>query len=129
MVGDQRRLVIAGVSRGGILSIAYAGMRPAIFAGAINFNGGWLGQHCATYETVNPAMFARGATAGIPTLWLHGSRDQYYPIAHCRGNFDRFRSAGGEGQFIAAPMGHALLFKPALWGAHVDRYLGDLAPA
>ena len=41
---DQNQLVIGGVSRGGILSIAYAGMRQAIFRGAINFNGGWLGQ-------------------------------------------------------------------------------------
>lgn len=123
---DQRRLVISGVSRGGILAIAYAGMRPNLFAGAINFNGGWLGRHCENHAIVNPALFARGATAGVPTLWLHGSRDQYYSIAHCRANFDRFRAAGGTGQFVAAPMGHALLFKPALWTDYVERYLRDI---
>lgn len=37
---DQGRFVIGGVSRGGILSTAYAGMRPRVFRGAINFNGG-----------------------------------------------------------------------------------------
>lgn len=124
---DQRRLVIAGVSRGGILSIAYAGMRPDTFQGAINFNGGWLGGGCASHEIVNPSLFERGASAGIPTLWLHGSHDQYYRIEHCRRNFERFRAAGGQGKFIAARAGHALLFKPALWRDHLDQYLGVLA--
>lgn len=126
---DQSQIAIGGVSRGGILSIAYAGMRPAFFHGAINFNGGWLGRGCATHETVNPALFERGAPAGIPTLWLHGTHDQYYRIGHCRENFERFLSAGGQGTFIAAPAGHALLFKPALWTGHVDRYLNGLAMA
>lgn len=123
---DQDRLAIGGVSRGGILAIAYAGMRPKTFRGAVNFNGGWLGRGCPTHEIVNPRLFERGATAGIPTLWLHGSYDQYYRIGHCRANFDRFRSAGGQGKFVAAPMGHALLFKPALWTGHLDSYLSVL---
>jgi dienelactone hydrolase len=124
---DQSHVVIGGVSRGGILSIAYAGMRPATFQGAINFNGRWLGRGCATHEIVNPAIFERGAPAEISTIWLHGSHDQYYRIGHCRGNFERFLSAGGKGKFIAAPAGHALLFKPALWKSHVDHYMDGLA--
>lgn len=124
---DQERLVIGGVSRGGILAIAYTGMRPNTFRGSINFNGGWLGRGCPSHEFVNPLLFERGARAGIPTLWLHGSYDQYYRIAHCRGNFDRFQSAGGQGKFVAAPMGHALMFKPALWSEHVDQYLQEMA--
>ncbi|WP_229006584.1 hypothetical protein [Roseibium aggregatum] len=87
---DQSQLVIGGVSRGGILAIAYTGMRPGTFRGAINFNGGWQGRACPGHETVNPQLFERGAAAGIPTLWLHGSHDQYYRIGHCRGNFERF---------------------------------------
>lgn len=84
-----------------------------------------VGWGCPSHEVVNPLPFERGAQAGIPTLWLHGNADQYYRIEHCRRNFDRFRSAGGQGTFIAAPMGHALLFKPALWSGHVDQYLQD----
>lgn len=123
---NKDRLIIGGVSRGGILAIAYAGMRPRTFRGVINFNGGWLGRGCANHEIVNPMLFARGAAAGVPTLWLHGSYDQYYRIGHCRGNFDRFRAAGGEGTFVAAPMGHALMFKPALWASHVEQYLDEI---
>lgn len=110
---DQDRLAIGGVSRGGILSIAYAGVRPNTFRSAINFNGGWLGRGCPNHEIVNPSLFERGAHAGIPTLWLHGIHDQYYRIEHCRGNFERFLSAGGQGKFVAASMGHALMFKAA----------------
>jgi dienelactone hydrolase len=120
---DIRRTVIAGVSRGGILSIAYAGLRSTGFCGAINFNGGWLGQGCPTYEAVNPPIFNMGATAGIPTLWLHGTKDQYYRIGHCRSNFDSYISAGGKGIFIAAVAGHALIYKPELWTRSVDSYL------
>lgn len=123
---NQHRMIIGGVSRGGILSIAYAGMRPGTFHGCINFNGGWLGKGCLNHERVNPLLFERGAPSAVSTLWLHGSHDQYYRIEHCRGNFDRFLSAGGQGKFVAAPMGHALMFKPALWKEHVDRYLLDL---
>ena len=32
----------------------------------------------------------------------------------------------GEGTFVAAPMGHALMIKPALWANHLDRYLHEL---
>jgi dienelactone hydrolase len=120
---DFNRLAIGGVSRGGILSIAYAGMRPGEFRGAINFNGGWLGRGCPTYEEINPPIFRRGAAAGISTLWLHGTKDQYYPISHCRSNFDGYVAAGGEGSFVAVPGGHGLIFKPQLWKDTLDRYM------
>ena len=123
---DQKQLVIGGVSRGGILAIAYAGMRPGTFCGSINFSGGWLGRGCPTHELVNPRLFERGASARVPTLWLHGKVDQYYSIEHCRANFDKFRSVGGEGEFVAAAMGHALLFKPILWAKCVDQYLQEV---
>jgi dienelactone hydrolase len=126
---DQSQLAIGGASRGGILAIAYAGMRPGTFRGAVNFNGGWLGRACPSHEIVNPQLFERGAKAGIPTLWLHGSHDQYYRIGHCRRNFERFLSSGGQGRFVTAPAGHMLMFKPALWRQHLDQYMSSLFPA
>lgn len=124
---DRARLLIGGVSRGGILAVGYAGMRPGLFRGVVNFNGGWLGRGCASHETVNPLLFERGAAAGVPMLWLHGSQDPYYRIGHCRGNFARFLAAGGRGRFIAARAGHGLLFKPPLWSGAMDGYLAELA--
>ncbi len=126
---DFGKIAVGGVSRGGILSIAYAGMRPTAFSGAINFNGGWLGVGCPTYETINPLIFKMGASAKISTLWLHGTKDNYYPISHCRGNFDAFIAAGGKGTFIAAQGGHALISKPLLWMNALDNYLGQTEPS
>jgi len=123
------RMLVGGASRGGILSIAYAGIRPGYFVGAINFNGGWLGRACLTYEGINPMIFERGAGFGRATLWLHGSYDQYYRIAHCRSNFEKYLAAGGRGTFVAARSGHILLSKPALWMPAVDNYMREIETA
>ena len=126
----SRRILIGGVSRGGVLSIACAGLWPDRFVGALNFNGGWLGRACETHAQVNPAAFIRGAAYRKPTLWLHGSHDQYYRIAHCRSNFDAFTSAGGIGEFHACRAGHGLITKFDLWQPIVSDYLSrlDLPP-
>jgi len=123
----QEHLVIGGTSRGGILAIAYAGERPSIFKAAINFNGGWLGRACPTHLEVNRKTFLRGSAFPRETLWLHGSHDQYYRIAHCRENFDAFRAAGGRGAFHALRGGHALIYRPQLWAATMTDYLDAIA--
>jgi predicted peptidase len=47
---DPKRVVIAGVSRGGLLSLAFAARNPGSFVGAINFVGGWMDQECANID-------------------------------------------------------------------------------
>jgi dienelactone hydrolase len=128
---DVRRdcVVIGGASRGGILSIAYAGMRPETFVGAINFNGGWLGRGCSSYDRINPMIFQRGANFPGPTLWLHGTNDQYYRMDHCRDNFRNYTAAGGRGRFVAVSGGHMLIFKPNLWENAVTEYLAQIERA
>jgi dienelactone hydrolase len=59
---DRDRLIIGGQSRGGILSVAYAGQHPEQIKGVINFVGGWLGRECQTADTVNRRLFQRGAS-------------------------------------------------------------------
>lgn len=49
---DQARVAIGGVSRGGALSIAYAGTHLAQVRAVINFVGGWLGWPCPTMSSV-----------------------------------------------------------------------------
>lgn len=130
---DTRRMLIAGQSRGGILSIAYAGTRPTVFRGAINFVGGWMSDSCPNPTAINTTTFARGAPFPNQTVWLYGQNDPYYSLQHSRYNFDYFSSLGGKGTFNtfylgAGVVGHNVFLYPALWGPVVDQYLAGLPP-
>jgi dienelactone hydrolase len=120
-------ILIGGMSRGGILSVAYAGGNPAQVFGVINFVGGWLGEGCQTAGAVNKNLFVRGSTYPRPIIWLYGRGDTYYSIAHSRENFSAFETAGGKGEFYEFDMpplqGHSVFNRPELWSGPIDRYL------
>jgi dienelactone hydrolase len=121
---DTSRVVIGGQSRGGVLSVAYAGRRPEQLKGVINFAGGWLGAGCRS--PVNRTLFERGARYSGETLWLYGDEDRFYPLSHSRENFAAFQAAGGKGrfqEFPAAAGGHGLWQFPSYWGPFVESYL------
>lgn len=127
----RSRMLVAGQSRGGALSIAYAGERPDMFVGAVNFAGGWLSEYWPESVPVNTAIFRRGAKFRKPTLWLYGENDPYYSLAYSRGIFGAFESAGGTGRFesYAVPSeneGHSLLSHPRIWCGPLDTYLEAL---
>lgn len=130
---DAQRMLIGGVSRGGILSIAYAGTRATPFLGVLNFVGGWVGDRCADADNVNPVAFRQGAAFNKPTLWLYGDKDPFYALRHSRKNFDAFIAAGGKGRFIAFEAvpggnGHYVHAAPGLWQSAVTDYLRELVP-
>jgi len=125
---DPNRVVIGGASRGGILSVAYAGQHPEQIKGVINFVGGWLGYGCKTVSTVNQEIFKRGARYPSDTIWLYGDWDQFYPLFHSRENFAAFQAAGGKGVFhdFTPPPGfggHGIAARPEVWASVVDAYL------
>ncbi|HSV24635.1 MAG TPA: alpha/beta hydrolase [Xanthobacteraceae bacterium] len=127
----RRPILMAGISRGGILSIAYAGMYPREVAGVINFVGGWMAEGCPNAREVNGTLFERGGTFRHPTLWLYGNHDPFYSLDHSRANFAAFQATGGMGSFfdfeVPGGDGHRVMFSPPLWTDHVDRYLDSIA--
>jgi len=128
---DKARLLIGGVSRGGILSVAYAGTRPDMFLGVVNFVGGWIGDVCREAGLVNRTGFARGAAMPRPTLWLYGARDSYYSLDHSRASFESFVAAGGKGKMVSYTLapgqdGHSIHGFPALWKSELDSYLSQI---
>lgn len=131
---DMQRLLIGGVSRGGILSVAYAGTHvEQKFLGVLNFAGGWVGERCADAGDINIASFRRGAAFPRPVLWMYGARDSFYSLEHSRRSFDAFIAAGGKGRFVTlAPPhgvdGHYIHTQPALWEPAVGEYLTGLEP-
>lgn len=123
---DPTRVVIAGQSRGGILSVAYAGQHPVQVKGVINFVGGWVGAGCDRATGVNQKLFARGARYPGEMLWLYGDDDFFYPLSHSRESFAAFQRAGGVGTFHELPPGaggHYIWRQPSGWVAFVEAYL------
>lgn len=131
---DMQRLLIGGVSRGGLLSVVYAGTRTApAFLGVLNFVGGWVGDRCAQADNVNTVAFRRGAAFPRLTLWLYGAQDPFYSLRHSRANFDAFRVEGGKGNFLTfAPLhgasGHGIHTQPVLWDSAVQEFLQKVQP-
>lgn len=128
---DTTRMLIGGVSRGGILSASFAGTRRIGFKGVINFVGGWMGERCSYAESINQTAFHRAAAYGRPMLWLYGDKDPFYSLSHSRKNFDAFVAAGGKGQFLsympeAGQSGHFLHGMPTLWQGAMDDYLHQI---
>jgi dienelactone hydrolase len=128
---DSKTLLIGGESRGGILSVAYAGMHPEKVSGVINFVGGWIGAGVSTSEEINQTVFNWGANYGKEMLWLYGKNDSYYPISHSQKNFEVFQQKGGKGTFhdIGLPKGvdgHILSMVPRQWSSLLEEYLKAL---
>ena len=63
------RFLIAGQSRGGALSVAYAGRHPKLVAGAINFVGGWMSGRCINGSRINWNVFNIGVSYPSASLW------------------------------------------------------------
>lgn len=129
---DKNKMIIAGQSRGGILSIAYAGTRPNIFKGAINFVGGWMSDQCPNSEAINTVTFKRGAAFKEPTLWLYGKNDPFYSTKHSLKNFDEFIKAGGREKFLTYSLdknlnGHLVIENPNLWYKDIEIFIKELS--
>ena len=124
---DRTCVAIGGVSRGGALSIAYAGIHPTQVKAVINFVGGWLGWPCPTMSSVNQSLFNRGAAYPGESIWLYADNDSYYSLSDSRKNYAAFISAGGKGFFreyaVPAKNGHWLPSFPDLWAEDLESYL------
>jgi len=121
-------ILLAGNSRGGILSVAYAGLHPDQTKGVINFVGGWIGTGCDTADEINQTLFRKGAKFPGSTLWFYGEDDSFYSMDHSRKSFAAFLQAGGKGDFVETTVagennGHWVMSIPPLWQTRVSTYL------
>jgi dienelactone hydrolase len=129
---DADRVVIAGQSRGGLLSVTYAAARPGTVRGVINFAGGWTSQRCDESDRgFNRTTFAASGEQGrTPMLWLYAEEDTYYSPAWIRRYHEAFAQAGGVATLHVFPAfaadGHRLVDRLELWQAPADAFLRRL---
>jgi len=129
---DPDRMLVGGQSRGGLLSVAYVGVRPGPVRGVINFAGGWTSQRCDEGgRSFNQATFASaGGRTRVPMLWLYAEEDRYYSAAWVQRYYAAFDQAGGVATFHLFPAfggdGHRLVDRVEIWRAAVDDFLRRL---
>jgi dienelactone hydrolase len=124
-------VILAGASRGGFLSVAYAasGKYRQHIASVINFVGGWVAQaedNCQIdFNYVSFAKF--GSETKVPMLWLYGLHDAYFTAESIESYFKVFVARGGNARFQfvdGVPQnGHWLPAYPELWTKSVDTFL------
>lgn len=124
-------VLLSGQSRGGVLSVAYAGLHPEDVSGVVNFVGGWMGDGCPEASTINQTLLNKGAAFGKPMLWFYGHDDLYYSIEHNRQNLAAFRDAGGTAAFEEVRVrgennGHYVIAIPPLWDTPLAQYLNEI---
>lgn len=128
---DGSRIVVAGQSRGGLLSVLYAGQHGSGLRGSINFSGGWNDIAGATNVFTRDMLLRIGGDAMVPSLWLYAANDSMFAPDIVRQWHDAYASTGGHAQLYVFPPlegadGHCLLDHPDLWQSAVDAFLHQL---
>jgi len=126
---DRERLLLAGMSRGGLLSIVYASVRQTGARGVINFAGGWTAEPCdQRIHFHEPTLARAGRATTIPELWLYSENDRNYGPAAVRAYHRAFTGSGGTAELYVFPPighdGHILLPRSvSVWTSAVDGFL------
>ena len=72
-------VLLAGQSRGGFLSMHYAGLKPGEVMAVVNFSGSWYPY--APLTTPYYANAGRSAADRVPQLWIYADNDKLYDEA------------------------------------------------
>jgi pimeloyl-ACP methyl ester carboxylesterase len=139
LVPRDSKMIAAGHSRGGYLSLILAGERPQAVSGVINFAGGWQAmndrvapedhKHRVEVQAVPLGRAAKQARA--PSIWIYADRDPFYNEAGRQGILKAWRDAGGQAEYIlvtehSLPNAHALPSNASYWESQLDAFLKSL---
>ncbi|HET7843087.1 MAG TPA: alpha/beta fold hydrolase [Xanthomonadales bacterium] len=139
LVDRDARIIAAGHSRGGFLSLMLAGERPRLVAAVVNFSGGWHGvtarldaaerERRMADHAQRLAQAAKRAT--IPTLWIYAARDPLYQDGVPQAMVATWRDAGGKAELVyvtdhTLPNAHLTPQAPALWQGRLAEFMAAL---
>jgi dienelactone hydrolase len=139
LVPKDSKMIAAGISRGGFLSLMLAAERPTQIKGIVNFVGGWLGvtdrlaaEDIKARMDLHQLLLTNAAQkTKAPTVWFYGARDPFYTEGIPRQWFEIWQKAGGRGEFVfiddpSLPTGHTVAPNINLWQKQVDAMLKSL---
>jgi len=135
---DANRIVLVGVSMGGLAAIATAATNPDGVVAYINFSGGTGGngrrapEHGCGLEAMETLMSSYGKTTHVASLWLYAQNDSFWGSDRPRAWHRAFAASDSAARFVMTePVpnadGHQLLTRGSrLWTVYVDRFLEEL---
>ncbi|UTH74925.1 S9 family peptidase [Chromobacterium sp. IIBBL 290-4] len=131
---DPQRVVLAGVSVGGIGTAAAAAENPPGVVAAINFSGGHggnpkthPGMPCDP-EQLRAVYAEFGQRSRVPMLWLYARNDQFFGPRYSQAWAQAYHAAGGELEYKLLPDfgadGHKLFSEGAdIWMPLAEDFL------
>jgi dienelactone hydrolase len=134
---DDTKIVVAGVSTGGMTSVALTADPPRGLVAGINFAGGRgsMADHdvCSAGDLVSTYK-AHGKKSSVPMLWIYAENDKFFWPELAKKFDAAFKAGGGQDEFVLAPPdgddGHHLFSHIEAWSDTVDAFLKEqnLAP-
>ncbi len=98
---DAAHIVVAGVSYGGLTTIAYGARPQAGVRGLLNFAGGLRQPACASWQAnLTRAFGAYGGKVRLPSLWFYGENDSFWPPQLVSQMYGAFVHHGARAQLI-----------------------------
>ena len=139
LAARETKILAAGISRGGFLSLILAGERPTLVESVVNFVGGWLGvtdrltdvQAKARMDDQKARLERAAKRFSGPSVWFYASRDPFYKDGVAQELHKYWTDAGGKGEFIYISdhnlqSGHVVASNPTLWSKQVQALLGKI---
>jgi dienelactone hydrolase len=127
----DHKIILAGASRGGYLSVAYAAQGPYKdkVQAVVNFVGAWVAQkedQCP--EDFNLVSFSKlGALSNPPNLWLYANNDLLNDKESIQSYYDHFKNGREDrSMFVYTNVpknGHFLTDYPQIWEKDLTDFL------
>lgn len=98
---DKSRILMVGASQGGLAAMAYGTQADPGVLGIVNFSGGLRQDACERWQQAMIDAFQDyGQHVRLPTLWLYGDNDQFWPQALAQQMLAVYRAGGGDAKLI-----------------------------
>ncbi|KXU85831.1 hypothetical protein CR51_39110 [Caballeronia megalochromosomata] len=98
---DAQHVVVAGVSHGGLATMAYGTAAAPGVRGLINFSGGLRQDACTGWQdNLARAFGTYGEKARVPSLWLYGANDSIWPATLTAKMYAAYASKGASAQMV-----------------------------